>query len=89
MISENTIGFDRELVVKPGVAVRGKFGPGDTVRGDYGKLYVFAAAGGAIAADASNVSINEVTGVATAGGGTYVAPATALVADDMAWFEKV
>lgn len=63
------------------------FGPlGAETFGSDGKRYVFAKAGGAIAANASAVTINPTTFVATSGGGSYIAPAEAMVSGDYAWF---
>ena len=51
-----------------------------------GKRYVFAQAGAAITASTATCSINASTFVATASGGAYTSPATALVSGDYAWF---
>jgi hypothetical protein len=53
-----------------------------------GLRYVFAKAGEAIAASTATCSINASTFVATGSAGTYIAPATALVSGDYAWFGK-
>lgn len=49
--------------------------------------YVYAIAGAAIAADLATVSIDDETGVATATGGAFTAPAFALATGDGAWFK--
>jgi hypothetical protein len=51
-----------------------------------GKRYVFAISGAAITASTATCSINASTFVATASGGAYTSPATALVSGDYAWF---
>ena len=60
--------------------------PGAETFGSDGKRYVFAKAGGAIAANAAAVTINATTFVATSGGGSYVAPAESMVSGDYGWF---
>ena len=63
------------------------FGPlGAETFGSDGKRYVFARAGGVIAAGATDVSINASTFAATSGGGSYVAPAESMVSGDFGWF---
>jgi hypothetical protein len=61
---------------------------GQTVWGEDGKQYVFAKASGAIAASTAVCTVNPSTFAASATGGTYLSPATALVANDSAWFSK-
>lgn len=51
-----------------------------------GKRYVFARAGGAIAASTAVCTVNPTTFVATATGGTYTSPATAMATGDYGWF---
>jgi len=63
------------------------FGPlGAETFGSDGKRYVFAKAGGAIAAGATDVSISASTFAATAGGGSYIAGAESMVSGDFGWF---
>ena len=63
------------------------FGPlGTQVFGSDGKRYVFAQAGGAIAASTATCSVNASTFVATGSAGSYTSPAVALVSGDYAWF---
>ena len=63
------------------------FGPlGAETFGSDGKRYVFAKAGGTIAAGATAVSIDASTFAATSGGGSYVAPAESMVSGDYGWF---
>ena len=63
------------------------FGPlGSQTFGSDGRRYVFARAGGTIAANATSVTINASTFAATSGGGSYVAPAESMVSGDYGWF---
>lgn len=57
--------------------------------GTDGMEYIYAEAGGAIAASTATVTINMTTGKATATGGTAVSPAEAMVAGDEGWFKLV
>lgn len=87
-VSENVIGVDFDAVFPADTSLRkarGKFKLGQSVRGDGGAIYVFAEAGGAIAASQSDVAISG-SYIATDGGGTYTGPGTAMVAGDQAWF---
>ena len=56
--------------------------------GSDGLRYVFAEAGAAISASLATCTINASTFVATASGGTYLSPATAMVSGDYGWFSK-
>ena len=56
--------------------------------GSDGFRYVFAVAGAAITASLATCSINASTFVATASGGTYLSPATAMASGDYGWFSK-
>ena len=56
--------------------------------GSDGKLYVYAVAGAAIAADDADCSVNATTFVATASGGAYKAPNVAVASGSYAWFGK-
>jgi hypothetical protein len=63
------------------------FGPlGTQTFGSDGKRYVFAQAGGSIAASTATCSINASTFVATGSAGSYTSPAVALASGDYAWF---
>ena len=63
------------------------FGPlGAETFGSDGKRYVFAKAGGTIAAGATDVTVNASTFAATSGGGSYVAPAVSMVSGEYGWF---
>ena len=60
---------------------------GVQVFGSDGKRYVFAKVGaGGLSASATSVTVNATTFVATATGGSYIAPATATVIGDYGWF---
>ena len=61
---------------------------GTQVFGSDGKLYVYAVAGAAIAADDADCSVNATTFVATASGGSYKAPNVAVASGSYAWFGK-
>lgn len=54
--------------------------------GNDGKRYVFAIAGGAIPASTAVCTVNATTFTATATGGAYTSPATAMVTGDYGWF---
>jgi len=60
----------------------------DEVFGSDGKIYVYAEANGAIPASTAVCTIAAATGLATATGGAYTSPATALIVGDRAWFSK-
>lgn len=61
---------------------------GMTAIGSDGKLYVYAQANASISASTAVCTVNASTFLATASGGSYTSPATALVSGDMAWFSK-
>ena len=61
---------------------------GAQVFGSDGLRYVFAKAGAAITATLTTCTVNASTFVATASGGTYLSPATAMVSGDYGWFSK-
>ena len=61
---------------------------GMTAIGNDGKLYVYAQANASISASTAVCTVNASTFLATASGGSYTSPATALVSGDMAWFSK-
>lgn len=61
---------------------------GTQVFGSDGRLYVYAEADGVISASDTDCAINTTTFVASASGGSYRSPATALAAGDRAWFSK-
>lgn len=65
-----------------------RFKLGTQVLGADGKLYVYAKAGGAIAANTAVCTVNPTTFVITASGGTYLSPTVALVANDCCWMAK-
>jgi len=63
------------------------FGPlGSQTFGSDGRRYVFARAGGTIAANATSVTINASTFAATSGGGSYISSAESMVSGDYGWF---
>ena len=56
--------------------------------GDDGKLYVYAQANASIPASTAVCTVNATTFLATASGGAYTSPATAMVTGDQGWFGK-
>ena len=65
------------------------FGPlGAEVFASDGLRYVWAKAGGTIAASTTTCSINTTTFVATSGSGTYIGPTVAMASGDYGWFGK-
>jgi hypothetical protein len=61
---------------------------GMQVWGNDGKLYVFAKANASISASTAVCTVNASTFLATASGGSYTSPATAMVSGDYGWFGK-
>lgn len=59
---------------------------GDQVWGSDGKRYVFAQANANIAVSTAVCTVNATTFLATATGGSYTSPATAMVTGDQGWF---
>jgi hypothetical protein len=65
------------------------FGPlGAEIFASDGLRYVWAKAGGTIAASTTTCSINTTTFVATSGSGTYIGPTVAMASGDYGWFGK-
>lgn len=56
------------------------------VWGSDGKRYVMAQANASIAANTAVCTVSPTTFLATATGGSYTSPATAMVAGDYGWF---
>ena len=61
---------------------------GAEVFGSDGRIYVFAVAGATITASLATCTINASTFVATASGGSYTSPTTAMASGDYGWFSK-
>lgn len=61
---------------------------GSEVFGSDGKIYVFAKANATIAASTTVCTISPTTFFATATGGSYTSPATAMASGDYGWFSK-
>ena len=61
---------------------------GTQVWGSDGKLYVYAQANASIGASDTDCSVSATTFLATASGGSYTSPATAMVAGDQGFFAK-
>lgn len=85
------LGVDLTNTVTAAEVTAGRTVPhklGKQVWGDDGKLYVFAQAAGAIGASTAVCTVNASTFQATATGGAYTSPATAMVTGDYGWFGK-
>lgn len=86
------IGFDLNNTVTAAAITAGlaliPANLGEQVFGNDGKLYVLAKANGAIPASTAVCTVAPVTFLATATGGAYTSPATAMVAGDYGWFGK-
>lgn len=61
---------------------------GEQVWGSDGKLYVLAQANASISASTAVCTVSPTTFLATATGGSYTSPATAMVSGDYGWFSK-
>lgn len=59
---------------------------GQQVWGSDGKRYVFAKANASISASTAVCTVSPSTFLATATGGSYTSPATAMVTGDFGWF---
>ena len=64
------------------------FNLGLAVFGSDGKEYVFCKANASIAASTAVCTVSPSTFLATASGGSYTSPATAMVTGDYGWFSK-
>jgi hypothetical protein len=62
------------------------FNLGEQVWASDGKRYVFAKANASISASTAVCTVNASTFLATASGGSYTSPATAMVTGDYGWF---
>lgn len=85
------IGADLVGITSAADLAAGKAGDaalGTQVWGSDGKLHVYAQAGGAIPASTAVCTVNASTFAATATGGSYTSPATAMAAGDRGWFDK-
>jgi len=61
---------------------------GTLVNATNGKTYVYAQANASISASTAVCTVNASTFLATASGGAYTSPATAMVSGDQGWFSK-
>lgn len=86
------IGFDLvNTVLATDIASGARTVPvnlGEQVFGSDGKLYVFAKANASISASTAVCTVSPTTFLATASGGSYTSPATAMVSGDYGWFSK-
>lgn len=67
---------------RPAVAI------GTIVLATNGRTFVYAIAGGSIAASVAVCTVNATTFTATNSGGAYTSPAVAMVTGDYGWFSK-
>lgn len=61
---------------------------GSEVLASNGRLYVYAQANASITASTAVCTVSPTTFLATATGGAYTSPATAMVSGDQGWFGK-
>jgi hypothetical protein len=86
-----SIGADLVGITLAADLAAGKSGDaalGTQVWGSDGKLHVYAQANAAITASTAVCTVNATTFLATASGGSYTSPATAMAVGDRGWFEK-
>ena len=84
-----TIGADLKGITTAAQLAAGQTGDGQVgkqIVATDGKRYVYAQAGGAIAASTAVCTVNPATFAATATGGTYASPPVAMAAGDRGWF---
>jgi hypothetical protein len=85
------IGCDLVGITTAADLAAGKAGDaalGTQVFGSDGKLHVYGQANATIAASTDVCTVNATTFLATATGGSYTSPATAMATGDRGWFEK-
>lgn len=85
------IGADLSGVTTAAQLAAGQTGDaalGTQVFGSDGKLHVYGQANATIAASTAVCTVSPTTFLATATGGSYTSPATAMAAGDRGWFEK-
>ena len=83
------IGADLVTITTAADLANGKSGNsrlGDQVFGSDGKRYVYAQANASISASTAVCTVNATTFLATASGGSYTSPATAMSSGDRGWF---
>lgn len=84
------IGFDlNNTVLATDIASGARAIPanlGEQVFGSDGKRYVLAKANASIPVSTAAITVSPSTFLATLTGGSYVSPATAMVAGDYGWF---
>jgi hypothetical protein len=69
-------------------ADKGDAALGTLVNASNGKTYVYAQANAVISASTAVCTVNATTFLATASGGAYTSPATAMASGDLGWFSK-
>lgn len=84
------IGFDlNNTILATDIASGARTVPlnlGEQVFGNDGKRYVFAKANASISASTAVCTVSPTTFLATASGGSYTSPATAMSTGDYGWF---
>jgi hypothetical protein len=85
------IGADLNGVTTAAQLAAGQAGDarlGTIMYGTNGRYYVYGQANAAIPASTTACTVNATTFLATASGGSYTSPATALASGDRCWFSK-
>ncbi len=86
-----TLGADFNNITTAAQLAAGQTGDGrlgTILHGSNGRFYVYAQAGGAIPASSAAATVNATTFAATATGGAYLSPTTAMATGDRGWFSK-
>ena len=86
-----TSGADFNSITTAAQLAAGQTGDGRlglVLHGSNGRFYVYAQAGGAIPASTAVATVNPTTFAATATGGSYLSPTTAMAAGDRGWFSR-
>ena len=86
-----TAGADFNSITTAAQLAAGQTGDarlGTILHGSNGRFYVYGQANAAIPASTAVCTVNATTFLATATGGSYLSPATALATGDRCWFSK-
>lgn len=85
----NLTSATQTQVASDGSTLIPAMGPlGNEVFGSDGLRYVFAKAGNTFTAGETSVTVDPTTFIATSTGGSYIAPAVALLNGEYGWFGK-
>lgn len=91
-VIDNKLGYDLNNTVLATDLASGAARPvtnlGVAVTASNGKTYVYAQANASITASTAVCTVNPTTFLATASGGAYLSPTTAMVSGDQGWFSK-